>query len=66
MGMNKQNQFVFYIIEVPTIKDFLIIDGIIGTVLYYVFKQSTSSEIIGFIGSMIGVTGLRKTIFFKS
>ena len=65
MGINKQNQFVFYIVKAPRIKDLLIIDGMIGTVLYYTFKQSTSSEIIGFIASMVGVTGIKKTAFFK-
>ena len=63
--MNKQNQFVFYTVEISSLKDILIIDGIIGTVLYYVSKQFTSSEIVGFLASMIGVMGIRKLPLFR-
>ena len=64
--MNKQNQFIFYTVEISSLKNILIIDGVMGTALYYVFKQSTSSEIVGFIASMIGVTGIRQLSFFRN
>lgn len=66
MAIKAQPQFVVYTIKVPrikrsTIKEFLIVDVIIGTGLYYAFKLYTSSEVIGLIGSIVGVTGIRQT-----
>ena len=65
MVMRSQGQFVFYIVKLPNIKDFVIIDGLMGTCIYYAFKLVTSSAVIGFIASTVGVAGIRGLSIFR-
>lgn len=60
MKLKKQQPFVFYTIKGSTIKKFLILDCITGTGLYYALKIYSSSVVIGILGSMVGVEGVRK------
>ncbi|WP_455660380.1 hypothetical protein [Pradoshia sp.] len=61
MNLKKeQNEFVFYLIEISSIKQFLLLDLLTGTVLYYLFKLYFSSRLIGMIASFVGVEGIRK------
>jgi hypothetical protein len=68
VGINEQNGVIFYSITVPrkkrlAIKDFFIIDCIVGTSLYYTLKVCSSSELLSLFGSMIGVTSIKQTAF---
>ena len=65
MAINKQSQFVFYVVKAPNIKDFLIFDGLIGTGLFYTFKIATSNVVFGIIGSMVGVAAIKRMPVFK-
>ncbi|MGE7602702.1 hypothetical protein ACQKL5_09350 [Peribacillus sp. NPDC097675] len=56
----KQNQVVFYTIKGSTIKNFLIIDMITGTGIFYVIKIISSSVILGMIGSFVGAEGIKR------
>ena len=66
MAINKQSQFVFYVVKAPNIKDFLIFDGLIGSGLFYTLKIATSNIVIGMIGSMIGVAAIKRMPVLKS
>ncbi|MGV3464881.1 MAG: hypothetical protein ACO1OT_06260 [Heyndrickxia sp.] len=51
--MKSQNRVVFYTIRGSTIKKFLILDCITGTVIYYLFKIISSSGFVGVLGSIV-------------
>lgn len=56
----KQNQIVFYTIKGSTIKNFLIVDMITGTGIYYVVKLISTSVLMGMIGSIVGAEGIKR------
>ena len=56
----KQNQIVFYTIKGSTIKNFLIVDMITGTGIYYVVKLISTSVLMGMIGSFLGAEGIKR------
>lgn len=60
MNRQKQNQVVFYTIKGSTIKNFLIVDLITGTGIYYVVKMISTSALMGLIGSFIGAEGIKR------
>ncbi|PQD95324.1 hypothetical protein CYL18_10860 [Pradoshia eiseniae] len=59
----EQSQFVFYLIESSAIKQFFLLDMLTGTGLYYLCKFCSSSILIGMIGSVVGVEGIRRAGF---
>lgn len=67
MIAKKQDQFVFYSVKVPKMRELIIIDGIIGTGLYYAIQIYTSSKVLGIIASIVGVTGIKQaSVMWKS
>ncbi|AOZ90902.1 hypothetical protein PNBC_02625 [Paenibacillus crassostreae] len=61
----KQNQFVFYTIKGSTIKKFLILDLVTGSVIYFAVKIIYSSILIATVGSIIGTEGIKKISKFQ-
>ena len=55
----KQHQMVFYSIKGSSIKNFLLIDLITGTGIYYAVKVISASVIMGMVGSVIGTEGIK-------
>ncbi|WP_369899787.1 hypothetical protein [Bacillus manliponensis] len=60
--IEKSNQVVFHTIKVKksTIKNFIIIDLITGTSIYWIAKFIFSSSIIAIISSAVGSEGIKK------
>jgi hypothetical protein len=58
--MKKQNQVVFYTIKGSTIKKFLILDCITGSVIFYALKIVSSSILVGFFGSLVFTEGIKR------
>jgi hypothetical protein len=58
--MKKQNQVVFYTIKGSTIKKFLILDCLTGTGIFYAFKILSSSILVGFLGSLVCIEGIKR------
>ncbi|MGE7662839.1 hypothetical protein ACQKL6_14220 [Peribacillus sp. NPDC097197] len=59
MTTKKQHQIVFYSIKGSSIKNFLIIDLITGTGIYYAVKIISARVIMGMVGSVIGTEGIK-------
>ncbi|MFJ7746440.1 hypothetical protein [Peribacillus sp. NPDC097295] len=58
--VKRKNQIVFYTVKGSTIKNFLIIDMIMGTGIYYVVKMISTSVLMGMIGSYVGSEGIKR------
>jgi hypothetical protein len=64
LRIKKHNKVVFYIIKGSTIIKFIIIDCITSTSLYYLIKLITSSILIGLVGSIVGIEGIKRVSWF--
>lgn len=64
--MFKQSQVVIYVIKASTILKFIVIEGIVGTGVYYGIELSTSSAFIAFVGSIVVIEGIKWAKKFAS
>ncbi|MEN0642679.1 hypothetical protein MKY91_05840 [Alkalicoccobacillus gibsonii] len=60
MSKSSKDQTVFYSIKGSTIRNFIIIDCISGTGIYYVAKIVTTSIVIGIVSSVVGTVEMKK------
>ncbi|MCI0765831.1 hypothetical protein [Bacillus sp. TL12] len=62
MVIKKNNQVVFHSIKVKksTIKNFIIIDLITGTGIYWIIKSISASSIIAIVGSIASSEWIKK------
>ncbi|CAM4246816.1 hypothetical protein [Bacillus manliponensis] len=62
--IEKNNRVIFHTIKVKksTIKNFIIIDLITGTGIYWIAKFIFSSSIIALISSAVGAEGVKKIV----
>lgn len=58
--MKNQHQVVFYTINHSTIKRFFILDCMIGTGFYFLFKILSSSVLVGVLGSFVYTEGVKR------
>lgn len=65
LKLNTQNQIVFYTIKASTIKKFLILDLVAGSVIYFAVKIIYSSVLIASIGSIIATEGIKRISKFQ-
>ncbi|OAS19343.1 hypothetical protein A8708_26815 [Paenibacillus oryzisoli] len=57
----KDKQIIFfYTVKGSTIKRVILLDILLGTVMYYVVDMVASSTIIAMIGSFIGTEGVKR------
>ncbi|MDQ0225878.1 hypothetical protein [Metabacillus niabensis] len=55
-----QNKILFYTIKGSSIKQFFIIDLVVGTGIYYGVETFSSNVVIAIIGCVIGTEGIKR------
>ncbi|MEC0329711.1 hypothetical protein P4H42_08790 [Paenibacillus macerans] len=60
MAETKHRPFIFVTIKASTIRNFIILDLIAGTGLYYLIKLATASALLGTVGSALGTEGMKR------
>ncbi|MEC2343422.1 MULTISPECIES: hypothetical protein [Paenibacillus] len=60
MVERKQRPFIFVSIRASTIRNFIILDLITGTGLYYLIKVATASVLLGSMGSAVGTEVMKR------